>query len=343
MASTTEPERMQEASPAPEKTKRRWTREEKKALRANKRHESANDNGSSTMSVKPKKLKKIPLSPFERLLQCADQAGSTGSVQVKQLKKSKDCNIDISTYCRREPTAMSLSPSTTHVIYVQPLLILDLNGILCHRIRHKRGSNYRPSTARIANTPIVPRVDLQDFLTFLDANFCLAVWTSAKPKTAKQIVSLLFPEEIQQRLLFLWAQSKCHAIPRETRSDKKPLFQKPLSHVWQHYPLWDAGNTFMLDDSPKKCGMEYSTNTLHPPPLHGQHHFLHDSNEYRQMSDLENEQRQLQFFQQLVDEVDRNDGNVLDFFERHGRGHMGWRGPSERESDDSCNGGDIES
>jgi len=130
------------------------------------------------------------------------------------------------------------SPHQAH-IYVKPLIVLDLNGILCHRVRdftthpsiiatamqlnghnreiistaalqNDRGTPqhqqtmptttishsmkmihqnlYRPSAAHIAGTPIIYRTDLVSFLTMLDQNFTLAVWTSAKRKTARLLV-----------------------------------------------------------------------------------------------------------------------------------------------------------
>jgi len=322
--------------------KRRWTREEK-ALQRERKKAFQQDNNITVSQKKPKSKKPTkvkPLSLNEKLLHCAKNALFTNSVDVRQLavetekqQQQEESCIHVKTYCQQEPSLLLPPPPTTHVmIHVQPLLILDLNGILCHRIRHERHcpTTHRPSVAHVANTPIIPRVDLQTLLAFLDCNFCLAVWTSAKAKTAKQLVSLLIPEHVQERLLFVWAQSKCHTI-YTGGEDKKPLFQKPLSLVWNEYPLWNSENTFLMDDSPKKCGMEFSYNTLHPPPLHGRHYFPLSSNSNTvdmEMSDLENEERQLQFFQQLVEEIDSERGDMLAFLEKAGRGHMGWRGPS---------------
>ena len=320
MASTSQPQSPIVAEECPKakqhKAKRRWTRAEK-ALR---HKECIGDEPSnpSVLRVIPKKLKHTPnsLPSYERLLKCANDAQFTGSVHYlessEKLKLQDNDSIHISTYCGRERSVVS------KWIHVQPLLILDLNGILCHRIRQKEPGKYRPSAAHIANTPIIARVDLIPFLNFLDAHFTLAVWTSAKTKTAKQLVSLLFPVPIKERLLFIWGQPKCDTIHIE--GQEKPLYQKPLNRVWDEYPLWDTTNTLLIDDSPKKCPTAYSQNTLHPPPLHGRyyHHF---------MSDLENEKLQRSFFQKLVQELD-NSRNLLSVLEHCGRGHMGWRGPS---------------
>jgi hypothetical protein len=119
-------------------------------------------------------------------------------------------------------------------IYVKPLLVLDVNGILCHRIRHEDTDTlpstlssaldhdhqnmqsqmqnkqvYRSSIGHVAHTDIVARTDLVSFLEFLDKYYTLAVWSSAKKKTVKSLVRMLIPDRIQQRLLFVWGQEKC--------------------------------------------------------------------------------------------------------------------------------------
>lgn len=314
MASTSQPQSPTVTKECP-RAKRRWTREEK-ALRHKERVQQGVDKAH--VQLKPKKPKRVPvpLSPSEKLLKCAQDYHFSGSVQYwhheshEEQKKHNDL-IQVSTYCRCKPRPSHLASKWIHV---QPLLILDLNGILCHRIRHPASpSSYRPSAAHIANTPVIARVDLVPFLTFLDAHFTLAVWTSAKNKTAKQLVSLLFPIPVKERLLFIWGQQKCDAI--SIQGKEEPLFQKPLSRVWNEYPLWNTTNTLLLDDSPKKC--PNFANTLHPPRLDGR---LHGK------LDLENEKLQFQFFQQLVTAFDDDPGDVGLFLQKCGGGHMGWRG-----------------
>ena len=130
-------------------------------------------------------------------------------------------------------------------IKVQPLLVLDLNGILCFRDRKRRRRppklktnasaatnrttdptshwRMRQSIGTVAMTPVVPRSDLYGFLDYLDRHFCLAVWTSAKAKTAKKLLDLLLGDPrtprnnrdyrptsaIRKRFLFVWNQCQC--------------------------------------------------------------------------------------------------------------------------------------
>jgi len=156
-----------------------------------------------------------------------------------------------------EPTQLPLSSlghrllTRTTTIKVQPLLVLDLNGILCHRDRqHKRAEFWenlhaqynnkhdttmqpparpwmlRPSIGNLASSNIIPRTDLLEFLSYLDKHFCLAIWTSAKSKTAKYLLNLLLSggdrrggynqindhRGIRSRFLFVWGQDHCTPV-----------------------------------------------------------------------------------------------------------------------------------
>jgi len=161
-------------------------------------------------------------------------------------------------------------------IYVKPLLVLDINGILCHRIRDddipslllsqlseldkndqcttlptsfgkssstpetekvkiKRISRsiYRSWIGHIANTPIVARTDLSNFLTFLDEHFTLSIWSSAKKKTVNNLVKLLFPDNIASRLLFVWGQNRCDSIDasKKTPTQKSDPTNSPTDKM----------------------------------------------------------------------------------------------------------------
>lgn len=251
--------------------------------------------------------------------------------------------------------------NTMTCICIQPLLVLDLNGILCHRVRRRHGedplpmTSYRPQMGpSVAMTPIIPRPDLSAFLEYLNQHFCLAIWTSAKAKTAKALVNLLVPESIQSKLLFVWSQNHCQVdMPHNDNSNDKstaPLrasdivYKKDLGHVWEAFPLWNHSNTLLMDDSPDKC-VAWEENAVHPPPLHGRRcHDVAPSPLLACSSDEENVRKQREFFQHLVrhwseqvttrewdnssksddaTEVHNGEGH-LRFLEEHAVGHMGW-------------------
>jgi hypothetical protein len=258
-----------------------------------------------------------------------------------------------------------------------PAMEEDPNGVT--RVRTKPRI-YRPSSAFLAGTPIIERTDLQPFLQFIDSRFTLAVWTSAKPKTAKLLVKSLFPTDIAHRLLFIWGQNRCEkrvntqdapslfhskddSVPREHEDStmnpslshqqhpKDTIFIKSLAKVWNDFPLWDASNTLLIDDSPEKCPTIHLKNTLHPPPILGfdsniMENILKNSSwdhahepTLSLITDEVNQERQMSFLEELTriwihtpssssssHSLDRGKQILYQFLNEHGRGHMGWRG-----------------
>jgi TFIIF-interacting CTD phosphatase-like protein len=290
------------------------------------------------------------LSPYEYLLVLARNTIFTCSVKVPDQPSVDDTlspllpeQIDVNTVSAISETySTSIKPEVT-LLYIQPLLILDLNGILCHRIRAKRTdadfakSTYRKASDPVAGTPIVPRTDLAEFLAFLDQYFCLAVWTSAKAKTANKLVLQLFPPAIADRLLFVWAQHHCEKLSSSSM-DSECVYEKDLSRVWREYPLWNASNTLLMDDSPYKC-QRWHENAVHPPALHG----LTSANVNDLISDEANEKKQRLFYNELVDHwksaplkqtwtVETGEGAFVQnekalfyFLHQHAAQHMGWK------------------
>lgn len=226
-------------------------------------------------------------------------------------------------------------------IYVKPLLILDVNGILCHRVRDRTIPSplqsffdsqnldipanlekeiYRKPIGRVACTDIIARTDISAFLEYLHEHFTLAVWSSAKRKTVRTLVRMLFPSKIEKELLFLWGQDKCNVEKDEGNKNlSERVFMKPLSKVWHNFPLWNISNTLIMDDSPDKCE-EFKDNAIHPSPLNGYcaeaigqvMENVHDSRiglnkeectsaiDRNLLSDEYNQQKQMEFFEEVT-------------------------------------------
>jgi len=307
-------------------SKKRWTRKEKSTRAELEREGEHNDSQSRSCSSK---APPPSITAFERMIRIAKGALKTDSVLFDEDGLRSGFEIRVVTACALPPEPL---PSTIHV---KPLLVLDLNGVLCHRIRKTREDMYphlvyRPSPVCVASTRIVPRTNLVHFLTFLDTHFTLAVWTSAKGKTAKQLVSLLIPDKISKKLLFIWAQNQCNIVPAGVES----IFVKNLEKAWSSFPLWNASNTLLMDDSPDKCPV--SGSAIHPPALHGK-----ISGDMNVMSDADNERFQMEFFHRLavffrnqretllfangIGEG-RNSEGLHGFLENTANDHMGWRG-----------------
>ena len=300
-------------------------------------------------------VKKLQCTPPPRVTSLEDslEAKSNDRTQRRKEKKLSKRKLRLVASIQNQTNRVDTTPTIFDslpalrghpqetVVNVKPLIVLDLNGILCHRVRQRiPASNtktiFRPSVGNIANTEIIPRSDLHEFLTLLHNHFCLAVWTSATRKTANFLVKLLFPDEMRERLVFIWHRNFCHLVKKsdlDTISNKRNegldvestgvcsnrgrkakkrrrnnsrinklcmvagddggggifldqqtqaepsnntatsndelLAIKSLEKVWSAYPLWDASNTILLDDSPEKCPRQYRRNALHPPPILG--------------------------------------------------------------------------
>jgi carboxy-terminal domain RNA polymerase II polypeptide A small phosphatase len=242
-------------------------------------------------SKNEKKLSKPVLSPFEKFQICVKELTAKKSGYIRIIDPSLSAasfttfnskKVQVVTTCLHPIDAgrsvKSDNDNSLTTIVAKPLLILDLNGILCHRLRNKKDSPilkpeedyYRSPMAKIANTPIIPRPDLDDFLNFVDQHFALAIWTSAKSKNATNLVQTLVPEHIKARLLFVWAQHDCEC---DDPNVADPNFIKDLQKVWDKFPVWNERSTLLIDDSPEKC-MKWKSNAIHPPPMNGLHSFL---------------------------------------------------------------------
>ena len=148
--------------------------------------------------------------------------------------------------------------ATTTTIRVKPLIILDINGILCHRIRKRhqpQQHKLRSPIGMVAGTPVIPRTDLKEFFNYLGQHFCLAIWTSAKRKTVKKLLDLLLiPDSkkfnnsnnnnnIQNTFLFVWCQNEC---------TKKVIAKDPNNSTRKKSTREDNRNSSDDDDNDKK-------------------------------------------------------------------------------------------
>jgi hypothetical protein len=119
-----------------------------------------------------------------RKIELRKQQQEESTLHSEVVTTTSFCNFGANT------TSSVLHLSVRAIIYVKPLIILDVNGILCHRLRQnpqvlqfspesyrktKKTIVFRPSVGHVANTDIVPRSDLHQFLTLLNNNFSLAV------------------------------------------------------------------------------------------------------------------------------------------------------------------------
>ena len=315
------------------KRKKRWSKADKAAAKATKKMEAQD----IPVSKKKRPRLQADMTLLERIAHLAHKSSFTGSVVCRYAAQQNAAAVErlqiITSSAELERPLPRPDPPQSLNIYVQPLLVLDINGILCHRIRTHREPphvSYRPSLGTVVKTPVIPRPQLVSFLQYLQQHFCVAIWTSAKAKTANLLIQKLLPTHISQRLLFCWGQDKCRA--KTCLADV--VWEKDLASVWKEYPLWNAHNTLLVDDSPEKCIQR--TNAIHPPSLNGQ-----EGGGDR--SDWDNVLQQWAFFQQFVQHwssvtpiIQEWQGSEAwlkedpahgqrEFLRCRAKGHMGWR------------------
>ncbi|CAJ1962647.1 unnamed protein product [Cylindrotheca closterium] len=316
--------------------KRRWTKGEKRVVR--------NSQENNTADGKEAKKKQFN----ERVLQLAEKCSSHGK-GVRILKKpihqsanqsesESDIDIDASLVVRtvsssllqrlgqaedEDSTLPSLLPSLPvpllpFTIFIKPLLICDVNGILCHRVRADPYPDipYRESAKKVSGTLVIPRPGLNEFWEFLSQHFCLAIWTSAKPKTAQALVKAIIPDHIQSKLIFVWGQSQCQ-MQMQSQNDagcdssideRNVVFVKSLNKVYNRYPLWNSTNTLLIDDSREKIPTRNVGNVLHPPPMNGKQS-SNKLSQYGITDDQDNHKIQMKLFASLVEKLDSRDMN----------------------------------
>lgn len=358
---------------------------------ANSSSSSTNDTPCSHDRTQRRKEKKRKKKELRAQMKERDATLKTHSLRVTTTLFSAETRTTTSATPRY---VQVYEQSERSIVHVKPLVVLDLNGILCHRVRQKlpksSRTTFRPSLGSISNTEVIPRSDLHEFLTLLNDHFSLAVWTSATQKTARLLVRALFPPKVRDRLVFVWSRSLCNLVDNsdlessnpkavddaaadeeETAASKRqrrgendsskskgddslhggqrsstgtsdtisknscqpaPSKRTPshdevtaikcLSKVWEAYPLWDATNTVLIDDSREKCPDEFRGNAIHPPPICGTVTAQEDDDEG-------NQRTQRQFFQLLAGHWSQPSspaqGSLMDFLEKHASSHrIGW-------------------
>jgi TFIIF-interacting CTD phosphatase-like protein len=141
------------------------------------------------------------------------------------------------------------------------LLVLDVNGVLIHRI-HKSSSSKDDVSVFVRDYNIWKRPHLNEFLEFCFENFQVSIWSSMQQKNAIPIINEIFTKDQTRNLEFIFYKDQCDEIkPHPNPNVNKPsLWKKDLLKIWKSFPQFSVENTLIIDDckykmlgNPKKC------------------------------------------------------------------------------------------
>ncbi|CAF0938370.1 unnamed protein product [Rotaria sordida] len=174
---------------------------------------------------------------------------------------------------------------------IKRLIILDLNGLLIHRV-HKslyvkckplfeEQYNLRnlPRPERKGNFAVWLRPNVKEFLEWLLKHFHVAIWSSVLYHNIAPIVEALLPDEHERpRLLFWWNQEHCFTEDNPTAIDptNTKLFFKRLTSVWDTVDINERwlmnqpsnidlrDHTLLIDDNKLKVRDNPIHTAIHP-------------------------------------------------------------------------------
>ena len=201
-----------------------------------------------------------PLGTLPDLRRISTSAPHPKARETTSQKPSKkiDSVKEPATSKRPTPTEAYLTQASippTRLLKPQHLLIiLDLNGTLLARKTRSRSSSYNP------------RADLSDFLTYCLKHHSLMIWSSATPRTVKQLCSQILRPEERGSLVAEWGRDKLGLSSWQYR--EKVQVYKCLDRVWGHQGIqetcpgygggerWGQHNTLLVEDSAEKARSE---------------------------------------------------------------------------------------
>ncbi|CAF0743332.1 unnamed protein product [Didymodactylos carnosus] len=172
---------------------------------------------------------------------------------------------------------------------IKRLLILDLNGILVHRVYKKEyykyqdlfKNEYRNGTIERplykGNFAIWLRPGVKEFLQWCLDHFHIGIWSSVRKENMVPLIEALLPNESDHsNLLFYWWQDMCLMEKNDDKNEKTSTsFYKCLERVWNTQSLeekWKLnqknGNwreqTLIVDDNKSKVRDNPEFTAIHP-------------------------------------------------------------------------------
>lgn len=126
---------------------------------------------------------------------------------------------------------------------MNPLVVLDLNGVLLDSTHQKRLGVAEDARARFKYVYFRP--GLKEFLDWLFAlpGVDVGIWTSNKRENADAIVNLILSARQREKLAFVYSRSECVTFPDYSS-------EKPANRLFALG--YDPRRTIFIDDSDDK-------------------------------------------------------------------------------------------
>ena len=146
------------------------------------------------------------------------------------------------------------------------MLILDVNGLLLHRIYRK--SNLMPDAGKmIGEFTIFLRPEAKEFVAWCRQRFNVVIWGTAMLRNIYPLLELL---EVAAPGLLVLGQEDCLRTGLEHPDcPGKEILLKPLGVVKEklreHGQLADADRFILVDDAPYKSAANASDTCISPP------------------------------------------------------------------------------
>lgn len=136
------------------------------------------------------------------------------------------------------------------------LLILDLNGLLCHRKHVSELHEDIPESViahaqRRGNQFVWARPHVDEFLRYCVDRFDVGLWSSATQQRLMEFLPAVVAEDVYARLAFVWSQDQCD-LEEGGGGNPITIWKKNLSRVYAAFPQQMREDVLLLDDVVEK-------------------------------------------------------------------------------------------
>lgn len=153
------------------------------------------------------------------------------------------------------------------------LILLDINGALCHRMAKKQLIN-RTRDCKYKAYNVYKRPGLDDLLQFFDTHrdtYDVYLYTSIMAHNAAAMVLKLMPDHAEYYTERIFGRDMNKLIPvympdeeKKKKHERRVDTVRDLAKVWEVVPQYGPHNTVLVDDDEVKCA-EYASNSIVVP------------------------------------------------------------------------------